>query len=287
MTAQECAPNENQPNDVPAGTGVTANNLTYITQQDTSFSFKQFKGGSCAIFTASPTSITAQNPGTSYNTSGSASFTVSGRSDISASGSASGGTDNIIQVVAQADIDSAKQKLAAQNTNSVKSALEQQLRSDGLYPLPATFNAGTPSITNSANVGQQATNVTVTQAVTYTMYGVKQSYLNTLIKDNIDSQINASNQGVLNNGLSSANIAVVSSSTSTEQVSLQTTAVVGPDITASQVKKEVAGKRSGDAENTIEQITGVTNVKVSLSPFYVTTVPTNTGKISVTIGKAK
>jgi hypothetical protein len=287
MTAVECAPSIGQPAPVPAGTGVSSGGLTYITQEATQFPLFGSGHGSCETYIATTTTnITAQSGGAKYNTSGSVTFTVAGRSDITAAGSASGGTDSIVQVVAQADIDSAQQKLAAQNTDSVKSALEQQLTQDGLYPIPATFSANTPSITSSSNVGDQATTVTVTQSITYTMYGAMKGDLDALVASNVDSQINTANQTIVNDGLSSAAFGVVSSASGNEQVSLLTTAVVGPNISATNIKKEVAGKRSGDAQTFISQLPGVTSAKVYLSPFWVGSVPTNPGKVTVDISKA-
>ena len=287
LAAQECAPNLGQPTTVPAGTGISSSGLTFITQGSTQFQAVGTGHGSCVTYQATgPTNIAAQNPGAKYNVS-SATFTVAGRSDVSGNGSTTGGSDNIIQIVAQADIDSAKQKLSTQDTASVKTSLEQTLQQDGLYPIPATFNAGTPVITSSSNVGDQASNVTVTQAVTYTMFGAKKSDLQTLLKNNVDGQINTNNQGILDDGLGSANVGLIGSSGSAAQISIQTTATVGPDINTANVKKQVAGKKAGDAKTILENISGVTNVDVQLSPFWVGSIPKNTNKITVTISKAK
>jgi hypothetical protein len=291
MIAAECTPST-KPYVVASGTGASAGGLTYIIQPNTvgwQFTKTQADNNCPSTFadyyTASQVPITAQSPGSKYNVS-SAPFTVAGRSDITATGSASGGTDSIVQVVAQADIDSATQKLASQNTSPIKSALEQQLTQDGLYPIPATFSANTPSITSSSNVGDQATTVTVTQSITYTMYGAMKSDLEALIDSNVDSQINTASQTIINDGLSSGTFGVVSSASGDEQVSLLTTAVVGPNINAANIKKEVAGKRSGDAQTFIGQLPGVTSVKVYLSPFWVGSVPTNPSKVTVDISKA-
>jgi hypothetical protein len=274
---------------IPGGTGLSTSGLTYITQSSVTLSTSTFDGhGNCksTIASSQTVNITAQNGGTKYNVPNGTSFTVAGYPDVTATGSTSGGTDSIVQVVAQADIDSAKQKLATQNTSSIKSALEQTLTQDGLYPLPTTFNAATPTITSSSSVGDPASSVTVTQAVTYTMYGVKKANLDALIANNVDSQINAAKQSIINDGLSSATITVASTSSSGEQIALQTTAVIGPDIHAVDIKKEVAGKKSGDAQSIIGQLPGVTSVSVQLSPFWVSSIPTNPSKVTVTIGKA-
>lgn len=282
MTAGSCSPDF--PNGVPAGTGVSTNGLTYITQANATFGVGNVNGK--CVWQASGVPVTAQSAGAKYNVSN-ATFTVAGRSDVSATGSASGGTDNIVQVVAQADIDSATQKLASQDTEAVKTSLEQALTADGMYPIPATFNAGTPVITSSNQVGDAVANVTVTQAVTYTMYGVKQNDLTALVQANIKSQTDLTNQGILDNGISNGKFGVVTPGASSEVVSLQTTATIGPDISAADIKKQSAGKKAGDVKSAIGGIPGVTSVDVRLSPFWVSAVPKDMNKVTVTISGAK
>ncbi len=285
MTAADCSPPFSTPDKVPAGTGISTNGLTFITQSKASFSIDH-AAGSCVYYVANSIAITAQNAGTKYNLSG-ATFSVAGRSDVSATGSASGGTDNILKVVSQADIDGAKQKLTAQDTAPIQAALIQALRTDGMYPLTATFKAGDPAVTTSANPGDQADNVTVTQAVTYTMSGAKQADLDTLIKQFVSKQIDAKSQTILNDGLDQATITVGNTAGTTMQITLQTSASIGPDISVAGIKKEAAGKRIGDVKSMINAVPGVTNVEVQLSPFWVSTVPTNPEQVTVSIDKGR
>lgn len=282
LTAQECGPNINgYPSDLPAGTAVTTNGLTFTTQQDTSFNTFSGAHQGCINFQSNgPTPITAQNPGSSYNVSN-ASFTVSGSPNITGTGTTSGGTDNIVQTVAQSDITNATQKLGTANTGSIKASLESSLEQAGYYPLPVTFSAGTPATSDSAQVGQQATTVTVTQTTTYTMYGVHKSDIQTLLDQNIQSQLTSSSQHIQNDGLSSATYASAGQSGSNPQVTLQTTAIIGPDIKVSTVKSLVAGKKSGDIQSALGAYPGVVNVTVKYSPFWVSTVPKNPSKITV------
>ena len=284
MSAQECG--SPQPaNDVPAGTGVSANGLTYITQQDTSFTVSKIKNG-CIYFNATgPTSITAQSAGSSYNTDAS-SFTVAGRPDVSATvdSAPSGGTDNIVQIVSQTDIDNAKSKISTSDP-SIKQTLESQLKGQGLYPIVATYSAGTPTVTTSANVGDAATSVTVTEVVTYTMFGVQQSDLKTLIDTNVDGQIDTSKQSILSEGLSNATFSVASSNSTSAQISIQAVATAGPQLDIASIKQQVVGQKSGDVKSLLEANPDVTGVTVKLSPFWVTTVPKKTAKITVDIAK--
>jgi hypothetical protein len=288
MSAEECAPNLGQtPADVPAGAGVTSNNLTYITQQDTSFNFEHFSGGNCAVYGSSPTPIEAQSPGSNYNTNSSASFDVAGRSDVTANASSaiSGGTDDIVQIVSQTDINNAKAKITADNDSAAKQILENQAQGQDLYAISATFSSGTPTVTNSANVGTAASSVTVTEVINYTMFGVHKSDLQTLVNNAVDSQINTSKQSILSDGLDNASFSVQNSSSTTAQLSMTTVAEAGPELDVSTIQQEVAGKKSADAQAAIESNPDVTGVSVKLSPFFVDTVPTKTSKITVTIAK--
>ncbi|HEX7368240.1 MAG TPA: hypothetical protein VF261_01120, partial [Candidatus Saccharimonadales bacterium] len=287
VTMTACVSPLDFPNNIPAGTGISTNGLTYITQEATSFNpVGPDKSEGCYKYKSSGTTdITAQSAGTKYNTTLSGAG-VAGYSGVSADGSASGGTDNIIQVVSQSDIDNATAKLAAQNTSSVKQELEQQLKAVGLYPITATFSAGTPATSTSANVGDQASTVTVTQAVTYTMFGVKQSDLKTLIDSDVESQIDPSKQTILSEGLDTASFHVNNQNATSAQVAMSTTATAGPDLNVATIKKQAEGQKSGVIMVMLKNNPGVVNVKVHLSPFWVTSVPSNPSKVTVVFQKA-
>lgn len=286
MTAGPCSPNV--PNDVPAGTGLSYNNQTYITQSNVSFTptvskgkctFQGIDGGGQANI-----SITAQSGGTSFNVSG-VTFSVSGRSDVSASGSASNGTDSIVQTVNQNDINNAKSKISATNDTAVKQDLDSQLKGDNYYPIEATYNTATPVVTSSANVGDVASNVTVTETISYTMFGVKQSDLNALIDNNVNAQIDTSKQSILDTGLNQAVFNVNTISASSAQLSMSTKATAGPQLNTDNIKQQAAGKRIGEIKSQISGNPDVTSVDVSLSPFWVSTAPKNTKRITVNIAK--
>lgn len=284
MSVTKCAPNLGAPSSVAAGTGINRNGLTYLTQESASFSFDHFQGGSCAVYEADNISITAQNGGANYNTN-SDSFTVSGRSDITATGSASGGTDDIIKVVSQADIDSAQGKISKADSETIKNQLKTQLEQNNLYPLIQTFSDGDPVATNSVPVGAQAESVTVTEKVSYSMFGVKRDYLDQLIREDIKTQIDPATQTIINDGLDKAVIKVVKCDDKTCQITLETTATVGPQINSEQLKEQVKGKKAGYVKSDIGNLPGVTDVQVNLSPFWVSSVPNNTEKITIKVGK--
>ena len=274
---------------VPAGTGISAGGQTYITQKSVTLSNASGGGNNCKF--SGSTTITSQAGGAKYNTSDNTKFTLSqsssgayDASSINASGSASGGTDNITTVVSQADIDAAKGKIATTDTTA-QEELNDQLKGQGLYAIVATYNAGTPTIANSSAVGSAATSVTVTQTSTFTMLGAKEADIKTLVDNDIRGQIDTNNQSILSQGISQAAFKMKSTDASGAKVNIQTVAEVGPDLDTAQIATNAAGKKSSEIKSDIQSNPDVTEVKVKLSPFWVSKAPKNVDKITVNIAK--
>ncbi len=281
MSAGACG--SDIPSDVPAGTGLSSNGQTYITQASASFTPVVNKG-KCTFQSTSSTTIIAQNGGTSYN--GANSFTVAGRPGVTATAASaiSGGTDSIVQTVNQNDITNAKNKITANDTE-LRQTLQSQLQKDGYYAIAATYQAGTPNISPSANVGDVASNVTVTESITYTMFGAHKEDLHTLLKNDIKGQIDTNKQAVLDDGLDKATFNVDSISPTGAQVTMNTTATAGPDLDIAAIKQAAAGKKPGPVKDELGTNPDVTGVDVKLSPFWVSSIPKKTSRITVNIAK--
>ncbi len=280
---------------VPAGTGVSSNGLTYITQKTVDVPPSNFQktSGTCNKNAAStPVAVIAQAGGANYNVDDHTAFSVAyanpsdGSKSFSAaaSGSIAGGTDSNVKVVSQTDIDSAKQKIAASDS-TIKSDLRKQLELDGLQAIVATYAAGTPTVTSSAEAGAVADNVTVTESITYTMLGVKQADLKTLVDGSVKKQIDTAKQSILSEGLDVATYKVTNAGDSSAAISLATVATAGPDLSVEELKSQVAGKKGGDIKSLLRANPGVTDVQIKLSPFWVTSVPKKASKITITVAK--
>ncbi|HSW85546.1 MAG TPA: hypothetical protein VLF79_02965 [Candidatus Saccharimonadales bacterium] len=272
---------------LPSGTGLSSGGNTFITQQTVNVPDSVYsKDGSCHNNGHANVDVIAQNGGTSYN--GANSFTVAGYSSSNLSGTPSstisGGTDNIVQTVNQNDINTAKNKIPATD-ESVKKALETQLKSQGLYPLSATYTAGTPVVTSSPALGQVGNTVTVTEMVTYTEFGVKQEDLNKLIDDNVNNQIDPSKQKILDRGLAKAVYNVDSINNTSAQITLSTKVTAGPDLNINDIKQQAAGQKAGAIKASLSSNPDVTNVDVKLSPFWISSAPKKTSRITVHIAK--
>lgn len=270
------------PNDVPAGTGVSANGLTFITQNTASF-VPQIKGGKCTWVTSSNVGVTAQNSGANYNTSGN--FSVAGRSDVSASGSTSGGTTNIVKVVSQGDIDGVKQKIVSQDTAAVKKELQQSLTGKGLFAIEGSFTNADPEVITNVKADEEAPTVTVTQKTTYTMMGAKQDDLKKIVADAVNKKIDKNKQQILDHGLDKAIFKIQSQQAKATLMAMDVTAIAGTDINLEEIKKQIAGKKSNDAKEIISKYPGVTDVTVDYSPFWVSSIPKKPGKINLVIEK--
>jgi hypothetical protein len=269
---------------VSAGTGITLNGLTYITQENAVVPPSHFNGSGCEDDMASNNvDVVSQTGGSKFNQDISGGYSVSGYSTITGSGSKmSGGTDNIITVVSQADLDGAQSKLTSSDTSSFTKSFENQLASQGLYVLTSTLQAGTPVVTSTPAVGQQASTVSVTIKITYTVLTLQKSDLQKAITDALNKQVNSSEQKLSNgNVLNSATVSVQSQSsptTATLAVTEDTTAV--PILDVASIKKEAVGQKTGDIAAAIDNLPGVKNVTVKLSPFWVSKAP-KASKITV------
>lgn len=272
---------------IPAGTGVSSGGLTFITQktlqlQTSTPGCKSFGG-----FTSGSVDVVAQNGGSNYNLPA-GSFTAAGVGNVQVSSSQAmtGGTDNNVKVVQQSDIDGAKQKLtSSQNGDAIKKQLRENLEQDGLYALVATFNAGTPNVSTSVNVGDEADNVTVTETIGYTMYGVKKDNVHKLVEAAVTKKIDTKKQSMQDDGIDQAHIAVPSPGSGAQlKVDIVTTATAGPHLDIDNLKQQIVGQKSGNVKDLLKQNPGVVDAEVNYSPFWVTKAP-KPDKISISFEK--
>jgi hypothetical protein len=281
VTLTNCSSNDLT---LPAGSGLSSNGNTYITQTSVTIPVSDFKGfnGPCKENGKANVNVIAQSPGTAGN--GATSFSVPSSSGLKGTGSTSGGTDNIVRVVNQNDINNAKAKINSKD-DGVKSDLEKQLKKEDLFPITSTFNSGSPTVTSSSSVGQVADNVTVTENITYTMFGAKQDDLNSLADKAIKDQIDTNKQSILDNGVTTATYTVNSQTATSAQVTMEGKASAGPELDTDQIKQDALGKKPAAIRASFRNNPDVTDVDVKLSPFWVSSVPSKESKVVVKIAK--
>jgi len=274
---------------VPAGTGLTASGLTFITTESATLDSvkvgNQCKNDSFPNFSTATVSVVAQNGGEQYNIPAT-SYKVLGYSNVTGEGTPmTGGTTDIVKVVSQADIDSAKQKIAEQDAAQVKDELKKALIDKDLFAIESTYATTAPSTKQSANVGDHADVVTVTQEVVYSMLGAKRDDLEKVIAADANKQIDSKKQKILEYGLDEATINLQNQKPEGTVITLASTVIAGPELDIANIKKQVAGKKASVAQEIIKKNPGVTDVTVKYSPFWVSAIPAKTSKIHITVEK--
>lgn len=273
---------------LPAGTGVSAGEFTFVTQQAVAVPVDSFAGGNCISNTVD-VPVTAQEPGDKYNISA-RDFTVAGKPDMQALGSAmTGGTTKKVKIVSQKDIDLAKERLASKQ-NSVQDELKAEFEEEGYVAVPETFKSASASYNPSPGVGSESNEVTVSVTTKYSMMGVKKDDLRKLVENSIKDEEGANGQTLLKDGIDQATFKLLSGLGQTgagqQAMSFSTTVVVGPDINIDQIRTELAGKKKSQAEELLKAREGVIDPTVKFSPFWVSSVPGKASKVTIEIQQA-
>lgn len=276
---------------IPAGTGVSANGLFFITQKSLSLDSGNFSPppGSTCKTTGSHTgsvNVIAQSAGSKYNI-GPSSFSVSGFSSVNGSSSAamSGGTDKNVTVLMQQDVENAKKKITSAESDKFSQDLQKKLEDEGFYVIGSTLKLDDPVVTATPAVGQEATSASVTVKITYSLLVVPRADLEKVLKSYLNEQIDAKRQEISDDDvLKKAAVSVVnqeSPSSATLNVSIETTAV--PIIDDKLIKQQAGGKKESEIKNMLAGWPGVEGVEVEMSPFWVSKAPKKPAKINIVL----
>lgn len=273
---------------IPAGTGVSNGNLTFVTQSAVRLDEGDFNsGGQCKNSGGhvKTVNVVAQNNGEQYNL-GPRTYTVAGASGVIGQGEQmSGGSSKVVKVISPQDVETAKKRISDKQ-NAVVEEIKSKLQKDGYIGLVDTFVASDSGLNVSPAVGSEADEVTVSGEVTYTMLGVKEDDLKELVKDQAKDSIDTAKQSILDYGFDDATFDITNNRGNTAAVNLSTALVAGPDLHQDDLKKELAGKKTNEAEDLLKTRPGVTDAKVELSPFWVSKVPRKESKITFIIEQA-
>ncbi len=275
---------------IPAGTGVSSNGLTFLTQEEITLSSVKI-GSSCKnsdfpTFSTGTTKVIAQDSGDQFNLS-ERDYSVAAVSSVTARGNAmTGGTTKNVTVVSDQDIANAKQQLTDKSKNTAQTDLTKQFRDGNLFPLPDTLTSANGQVTSTPNVGEEASDVTVNSEVTYSMLGIKKDDLKKLVVNDAKKDIDTSKQAINDDGIDKAVFRVVDKKSDNEQsLSVQSTVSTGVSVDENELKQQIAGKKRGDVQNQLGSLPGVKDVQVKYSPFWVSVTPKKASRITITFEK--
>lgn len=288
MTIVNCADDDVT---LPAGTSFSSGGHTFVSTQSVTVPVSNFSspftGSKCKNDGKASVEVLALKPGAEYNIAAGAATISGGRTGLSAAASQmTGGTDVLVKVVTQSDIDGAKAKIAEKDAAALKQDLAAALKGKGYLPLDTTFVSGEQQVTASAAAGEKADSVSVTSTVPYTMLGVKEADVRTLVVTQVRKKIDTKKQKILSDGVAKAKYTQQTPGSPTAAtVTLKTKSIAGPQLDQAAIKQQALGKKAADVEAALKNIPGVTNVEVKYSPFWVTRVPKSVEKITVQVDK--
>lgn len=270
---------------VAAGTKLrTSGGLVFVVDDAVTIPASSTSGSGC-FPTACPgtatASVTAAENGSKYNAAdGNLRGAPSGVS-ASFTGPTSGGVTKMVTVVSQSDIQKAKQKIADEETDEIRERLAEKFTNNELVVMES-FEVSYDDVDVSPAEGKEAETATLTTTVTYSLKGVSRDELRTFLENHMKKELEGrDDQRVYDTGNEKATFENVSTTDKTLKANLVATAQIGPKIQDDDVKQEVKGKRYGDIQQSLEAIQGVDSVDVKFFPFWVSSVPDDTNRITV------
>jgi hypothetical protein len=264
---------------IASGAGFSSGSQTYISSSSVTVPASNFfSNGSCKKDGTNTVNVTAKESGESYN-SGSRSYTISSvSSSVTAQGSTSGGTTQIVKVVTQADLDNLKAKLSSQDQKELLSDIQSKVDTSE-KSLDETFKVSSGSVKTAAYSGQEAEEISGSTDVSYSIYGLNQEELKKVIAKEVESKKENPNQAIIKDGIDTLKFSLVNNRT----YQLSTTAFLGPNLDQDALKDSILGKKKGEALEIINKMEGISGTKVSISPFWATNLPGSRDKVTLNI----
>ena len=192
-----------------------------------------------------------------------------------------GGSSQVVKVIAQSDIDGAKAK-ALETQKNAKDDLKKVLEKGNYLPIEESFASKESDVKITPAVGAEASEVSVSMTITSSMIGVKEDDLKKIVDKQYEQELKDLGANISDYGLAQARF---TPDKDNKNVSVQTTISIGPKVDENEIKAIVAGKKSGEAEEALKNKEGIVEAQVKVKPFWKTKVPKKEKKIKVTIEK--
>ena len=283
---------------VPANVAFTHDGLKYITASSASFAYDgkdtsvcnnsnasiaEFKRDGCLM--SGTIDVIAEAAGANYNvetSTGDGWNTIAGvavsRAEVT------GGSDQMITVVQQSDIDKAKEALAKQDTDTGNSGKEVLMESldetdfiiESSYKQTISDAISTPAIGEEVKEGAKAKLAITTIDSIYVIDKTKvEEFISSKAKLADNYKIYSMNNPFVENFMKVEGAGYTGK--------LKTSYVSGPKVTENDVVEMVKGKGLGVAQHDLKSIDGVGEVRIDPSYPWVSTIPNDPEKITVNL----
>lgn len=276
---------------VNPGDKFTIGGLTYVADAETKLTWDgvfdncankasiKKQSDPCEI-TAS-VNVTASNPGEKYNiAASSANWTTTTSFKVTSEAAMAGGTDQMVTVVSQEDVDKAKEGLTISSESENKDALMETLAETD-FPIESSFKQSVSDVVSAPAVGEEVKEGVVpkiTVKVTDTIYLIDKTkveeYITKEAKLSDNYKIYQMNDPFVENFIESGEGFTGK---------IKTSYVSGPKVTENDIIEIVKGKGIGDAQHDLASIDGIngSSIRIDKSYPWVMSVPSNTNKITV------
>ena len=280
---------------VDEGTTFTVNNLSFVATDDTPVSWDGrfsncenqddvvLPGSHAQCLKTASVPVEAVEPGADYNipaTPGGWSFTAN-VSGVYSTQPMTGGTDNIVTVVQQSDIDKAKDEIKTSSEAANREALFESLNDDD-FKIESSFRQTIGEAVSTPALGEQVEEkkkAKLTVTATASVYIVDETKVKEFIKE----------KAKLADGykIYEMNDPFIENFTKTEAGyigKLKTSYVSGSEVTAKDVVETVMGKGLGTGRDDLTKAySGISKVTTEVSFPWVTSFPNDEEKITVNI----
>lgn len=258
-----------------AGARLFADGVLFSTDGPVDIKGGQDRSGKCVTYYS--VKATAVNIGEESNVENNTQFTVSGQSDLIAvaKGAFTGGSKRTVKVVQQSDVDKAVDELdETGEPDKIKKELRDQM-AETTVVVDSSFTTSRGDVQLSPGIGEEVKEgekATASVETTYTMIGINKKDLGEIVDAQVAEQVDEDKQKVYDNGLDEVKFSDFQITENGYTVTITTEAHVGPVIDENEVKKQAKDKKSEEIKALINQIDGVADVNVTMSPFWVTSV---------------
>ena len=275
---------------VKAGSSFSLNNLVYISETDATLSWDGKTASSCenngqtsaitsGCLVSERVKVVASGPGEKYNIAAANSgWSTTAPVAVYSDSAMTGGTDEMVTVVSQADIDKAKNELASVDEEDNKSKLYEEINDD-LMVIDSSFVQASEDVVSSPAVGEvveSGVTPTLTAKTTARIFAIDKTKVEEFITEKVelpdDQKIYEIRDPFIENFVKTD---------SGYSGKLKTSYATGPMITENNVINIVKGKGLGEAQHDIRDINGIASVTINPSFPWVSRIPNNPNKITV------
>ncbi len=269
----------------PAGSVVTSGGKNFSTTESVTIPSGSFSGGGQNCTSAAVSvAVTASQAGDSYNLASGTKYTSpSLTANYKITGSQmSGGTSKTVTVLAQVDIDKARDDAVTKDKDTAQKDLENKAGNDQ-KAINESFTATAGEVTSSVAVGDEASTAVVTVKVSYTELAVNKAEYEDLVKAQEQKQVTDQNQ-IYDTGIDAAKLTAKPVDAGGRQAfDFAADAYGGAKVDTAEVAKQIKGKRYGDAADIAAKVTGVEKAEISISPGWSTSIPSMVSHIHITL----